>query len=239
MKKFLLGTVVGVAVVSIGGVGASAVPNLPAAAPAAVTCFASSTGAIGVTGPQGATGATGPQGDTGAVIINGAPRSVHVRGDAPNCGDLAGVCLTRVDAGNPGVAGPPGATGPQGETGIGIIPGAPRSVHVRGIFDPCAGIPSLCLYGLRGPDGATGPIGATGPQGDTGAVLINGAPRRAHARPAGIGSQLSGQDVTLANCELPETGGSGTSFLPYALLLVAVGGVVAMVADRRRRPSNV
>ena len=236
MKKFLLGTVVGVAVVSIGGVGASAVPNLPAAAPAAVTCFASSTGAVGVTGPQGATGATGPQGNTGLSV--GAPRSVHVRAPTPDCGDLAGVCLTRVDPGASGVAGPPGATGPQGETGF--SPGAPRSVHVRGISDPCAGIPSVCLYGLRGPDGATGPIGDTGVQGATGASIGGpGPPRRAHARPAGIGSQLSGQDVTLANCELPETGGSGTSFLPYALLLVAVGGVVAMVADRRRRPSNV
>ena len=236
MKKFLLGTVVGVAVVSIGGVGASAVPNLPAAAPAAVTCFASSTGAVGVTGPQGATGATGPQGNTGLSL--GAPRSVHVRGVTPDCGDLAGVCLTRVDPGASGVAGPPGATGPQGETGF--SPGAPRSVHVRGISDPCAGIPSVCLYGLRGPDGATGPIGDTGVQGATGASIGGPGPaRRVHARPAGIGSQLSGQDVTLANCELPETGGSGTSFLPYALLLVAVGGVVAMVADRRRRPSNV
>jgi len=239
VKKFMLGSVIGVAVVSIGGVGASAVPNLPAAAPAAVTCFASSTGVIGQGGPQGATGATGPQGDTGAVIINGAPRSVHVRGVTPDCGTLAGVCLTGVNAGDPGVAGPPGATGPQGDTGGVPVNGAPRSVHVRGIFDPCAGIPFTCVYGLRGPNGATGPIGDTGVQGATGAYVGAGTARRAHARPAGIGSQLSGQDITLGDCNLPETGGSGTSFLPYALLLVAVGGVVAMVADRRRRPNNV
>jgi len=187
MKKFLLGSVIGVAVVSIGGVGASAVPNLPASAPSAVTCFASSTGVIGQGGPQGATGATGPQGDTGVVPANGAP----------------------------------------------------RSVHVRGISDPCVGIPFTCVYGLRGPNGATGPIGDTGVQGATGAYVGAGPARRAHARPAGIGSQLSGQDITLGDCNLPETGGSGTSFLPYALLLVAVGGVVAMVADRRRRPNNV
>jgi LPXTG-motif cell wall-anchored protein len=43
----------------------------------------------------------------------------------------------------------------------------------------------------------------------------------------------------LDDCNLPETGGTATSFLPFALLLVALGGVVVMVADRRRRLSNV
>ena len=236
MKKFLLGSVIGVAVVSIGGVGAGASQDLPAVAPSAVTCFASSTGAIGESGPQGATGATGPQGDSG--LVTGAPRSVHVRGEAPNCDSLAGVCLAGVRAGNDGVAGPIGATGPKGATGVNVN-GAPRGVHVRQV-DPCAGIPLTCQYGLRGPNGATGPVGATGVQGPTGAGGGAGGPARsAHARPSGIESQLSGQDITLDDCILPETGGTATSFLPYALLLVALGGVVVMVADRRRRPSNV
>jgi len=141
--------------------------------------------------------------------------------------------LAGVSVGNDGVAGPIGATGPKGATGI--ISGTPRSVHVRQV-DPCAGVPLDCQYGLRGPNGATGPIGDTGVQGATGA---GGPARSAHARPSGgIGSQLSGQDVTLGDCDLPETGGSGTSVLPYALLLVALGGAVVMVADRRRRPRD-
>jgi len=98
------------------------------------------------------------------------------------------------------------------------------------------------VYDLRGPAGASGPIGDTGLQGEAGADFgpINGPARVAHTRLAGLADQ-SGQDITLALCNLPETGGSGTSFLPYALLLLALGGVVVMVADprRHRRPSGV
>jgi hypothetical protein len=44
----------------------------------------------------------------------------------------------------------------------------------------------------------------------------------------------SNDSVTLEGCDLPETGGSATPVLPYALVLVALGGVVVLIADRRR-----
>jgi LPXTG-motif cell wall-anchored protein len=98
------------------------------------------------------------------------------------------------------------------------------------------------VYDLRGPVGASGPIGDTGVKGEAGADLgsINGPARVAHSRPAGLAEQ-SGREITLALCNLPETGGTAATFLPYALLLLALGGVVVMVADRRRhrRPSGV
>ena len=242
LKQFLVGSVVGVAAVSLGGVAAFGAPQAPAVAPASVTCYAPATGPVGATGPQGATGLTGATG-TPAAAPNGAPRAVHVRGRAPSCDTIPGVCLRNVVPGSEGIVGPTGATGPQGDTGQDLRGGVSRGVHVRGTpVDPCAGVSVDCVYNLRGPLGASGPVGDTGLQGETGADLgaINGPARVAHSRPAGLADQ-SGQDITLSLCNLPETGGSGTSFLPYALLLLALGGIVVMVADRRRhrRPRAV
>ena len=240
MKKLLFGSVLVLGVVSLGVGSASA--EAPAVAPAAVTCYAPETGPVGATGPQGATGLTGATG-TPAAAPNGAPRAVHVRGRAPSCDTIPGVCLRNVVPGSEGIVGPTGATGPQGDTGQDLRGGVSRGVHVRGTpVDPCAGVSVDCVYNLRGPLGASGPVGDTGLQGETGADLgaINGPARVAHSRPAGLADQ-SGQDITLSLCNLPETGGTATTFLPYALLLLALGGVVVMVADRRRhrRPSGV
>jgi len=242
VKQFLVGSVVGFAVVSLGGVAASGAPQTPGVAPASVTCYAPATGPVGATGPQGATGLTGATG-VPANAPNGAPRAVHVRGRGPLCDTIPSVCLRNVVQGFEGIVGPTGATGPLGDTGQDLSGsgGVSRIVHVRGApVGPCAGVSVDCVYDLRGPVGASGPVGDTGLQGEAGADFgaINGPARVAHTRLAGLADQ-SGQDLTLENCNLPETGGSGTSFLPYALLLVAVGGVVAMVADRRRRPNNV
>ena len=237
MKKVLFASVLGLAVVSLGGVAASAATRGPVSA-SGVTCFAPSTGPIGPAGPQGDTGATGVTGDP-AVAENGAPRAVHVQGaSAPNCGVIAGICLADFIQGYAGVAGPVGDTGPQGDTGEVLPPGAPRAVHVRQI-DPCPGVPDSCKYQLLGPIGPTGPKGDTGAKGATGPSAA-GPNRVAHARPAGIYFP-SGEVITIEDCNLPETGGTAATFLPYALLLLALGGVVVMVADRRRhrRPSGV
>ena len=231
MKKLLFGSVLVLGVVSLGVGSASA--QAPAVTPAAVTCYAPATGPVGATGPQGVAGATGATGTPG-LPINGAPRAVHLRGKVPSCDTIPGICLRSVFEGQQGVAGPTGATGPQGDTGF-LVGGSPRAVHVRGVLpvDPCVGIPDSCQYGLEGPRGATGPEGDTGAKGENGSAFPVGPARATHARPAG--DYPSSDDViTIENCTLPETGGSTTSFLPYALLLVAIGGIVVMVADRRR-----
>ena len=238
MRKVPFASIIALGVVSLGVGSASA--QSPAVAPASVTCYAPATGPVGGTGSQGATGLSGATG-VPANAPNGAPRAVHVRGRAPSCDTIPSVCLRNVVQGSEGIVGPTGATGPLGDTGQDLSGGVSRGVHVRGApVAPCAGVSVDCVYDLRGPAGASGPIGDTGVKGEAGADFgpINGPARVAHTRLAGLADQ-SGQDITLENCNLPETGGSGTSFLPYALLLLALGGVVVMVADRRRRPNNV
>ncbi len=188
------------------------------AVPSAVACIAPVTGIVGATGPKGATG------DTGVFAINGPSRVAHmVSGDSlPLCTAIPGVCTYPTQ-------GPDGAQGPIGETGP--IPsglGQPRRVHVSGSFidDYCAGAPSNCWY-------AVGPQGPTGPVGDTGApasIYAPGPGRRVHGK---ADLYVPGQTVTLANCELPTTGGGSTSMVPFAVALLGVG-VVAVLTGRRR-----
>jgi len=205
-----------------------------ASRPSSVTCLSPVTGPIGGTGAIGPDGATGPKGDTG-FFDSGAPRSVHVRGlKAPNCVDIVGVCLAEQQTGAVGATGPAGPTGPKGDTGDAIIGGPGRSAHIRQV-NPCAGVPRECQYGVRGQVGATGPTGGTGQKGPKGDAAPPLGPRRsAHVRPAGTNYPIGGSVITLEDCNLPTTGGSSTPMLPYALLLVALGGVAVMIADRRR-----
>jgi len=229
MRRLGVGMVVvlGAAMFSGGAAYASRQPAGPA--PASVTCFASATGAVGATGAAGETGAKGPVGDS-FPVPNGPARSVHVRGKLPDCSSIAGICLEGVNQGLSGSTGATGPAGPKGDTGW--IPGKARLTHVRQLA-PCEGFPVSCRYGLRGPDGATGATGPEGAKGDRGADA-RGPRRDAHVHPAGEVFQPSNASVTLAGCDLPETGGSATPALPYALLLVALGGLVVLVADRRR-----
>jgi len=59
--------------------------------------------------------------------------------------------------------------------------------------------------------------------------VINGPSRGVHRGTDAV----AGSDVILPFCELPTTGGS-TPLLPYALLLVAAGGMVLLVVQNRR-----
>lgn len=214
-------------------------PAQASARPASVNCLAPVTGPVGATGqigPEGDTGTKGPQGDTG-VQPGGPQRVPHVSGVLPNCTTLIGLCVSGTQtgpAGDTGLKGPQGPQGPQGDTGL-VLTGAPRSVHVRQA-DPCAGIPSACQYVVAGPKGATGPQGPTGPigpKGDTGFVPIVGPSRSAHVRPAGVDFP-SGGVVSLDSCTLANTGGNSISALPISLVAIALGGLVWMIADRRR-----
>ena len=200
----------------------------------AVQCLAADTG---VKGPTGPTGYQGPQGDTGATgpspVPGGIPRIAHVR--VINCAAIPGVCGQGVSFnGYGGPLGPKGPTGPTGPTGVDIN-GSPRIVHVRQV-SPCPGIPVECTYqvGQVGATGVAGPIGPPGATGEQGPVPVNGPSRSVHRLVRG--AWAPGQQVELPNCtaELPTTGAHSTTFLPYALLLLAGGGIVLLIGSRRR-----
>lgn len=191
-----------------------------AIAPSAVACIAPNTGVIGVTGPQGATGATG------LAAPNGPERVAHmVSGESLLlCSAVPGVCVYPVQ-------GPEGVQGPTGATGL-VAPdtGQPRRIHVAGggIDAYCDGLSRDCWFAV-GPQGPTGPVGDTGANAPIGG--IDGPGRRVHGRGD---LYLPGQEVTLAECELPKTGGGSTSVLPFAVALLGVG-VVAVLTGRRRK----
>ena len=226
MRKVALSSIGALVLTLSIGPAAEAYQRPSGGSPATVECYASATGAVGATGPTGATGVQGPQGASPSAP-NGPVRSVHVAGKVPNCADISGICLQSVIEGPLGLVGGTGATGPQGDTGF--FTGVPRSIHIRQL--PCEGVPRGCQYGLAGPQGATGEIGATGPQGIRG--VEGGAGRKAHLRPRPY--PVSDAVITIYGCDLPETGGRATSFLPYALVLLALGGVVVLATDGRRR----
>jgi len=196
--------------------------------PQYVQCLAPETGAKGATGQQGATGATGPQGDTGATPLNGPARSVHLSGTTP-CALIPVLCLEGTLTGSSGALGPTGATGARGDTGPSLVAGPARPNHVRQV-DPCADFPADCVYTVIGRQGDTGITGETGVKGPTGVTAAVSGPSRTVHR--GIGG-TAGTEITFPNCELPTTGGS-TPLLPYALLLVAAGGMVLLVVQNRR-----
>ena len=226
MRKVVLSSVGALVLTLSIGTAAEAYQRPSGGSPATVECYASATGAVGATGPTGANGVQGPPGVPPSPP-NGPVRSVHVAGKVPNCADISGICLQTVVPGYLGLVGGTGATGPQGDTGF--FTGVPRSVHIRRL--PCDGVPIGCQYGLAGPQGATGEVGATGPQGAPGNP--GGVSRRTHSRPSPY--PVSDAVITIYGCDLPETGGRATSFLPYALVLLALGGVVVLATDRRRR----
>lgn len=226
MRKLVLGSFVGLLAATSFASSAQAFRPSVGATPAVVECYAAATGAVGDTGATGATGAQGPVGQPPSAP-NGPVRSIHVSGKVPNCNTLPGICLDGVIPGYHGMIGATGATGPEGDTGL--PGGTPRSVHVRQLS--CDGFPRECRYGLAGPQGASGEAGATGPQGPPG--LVGGAGRRPHVRPRPY--PVSDAVITLSSCNLPETGGGSTPFLPFALVLLAAGGAVVLVADSRRR----
>lgn len=188
------------------------------AVPSAVACIAPETGTVGFTGPQGATG------ESGVAPFNGPARVAHmVSGELPLCTTIPGVCAYPV-------LGPEGVQGPTGASG-GYFGGAPRRVHVTGggVDAYCDGLSPNCWF-------AVGPQGPTGPVGDTGVdyVAFNGPGRRVHGK---LDFYRPGQEVTLANCELPTTGGGSTSMLPFAVALLGVGAVAVLTGRRRRAGS--
>ena len=219
IRRMVLGTVLVSSSLVVVAHQASASDG--AIAPSAVACIAPNTGVIGFTGPQGDTGATG------IAAVNGPMRTAHmVTGELPLCTTIPGLCAYPV-------LGPQGVQGPTGATGPDLSAGQPRRVHVAGgdIDTYCEGLSRDCWFAV-GPQGPTGPVGDTGANAPLGG--IDGPGRRVHGK---ADFYRPGQEVTLANCELPTTGGGSTSMLPFAVALLGVGAVAVLTGRRRRAGS--
>jgi hypothetical protein len=137
-------------------------------------------GGPGATGPQGATGPRGQTGPIGPVGSSGENGATGVTGPV----GATGVSVI-------GATGPTGVTGPQGVTGV---TGPAGQSGVTG------------ATGIAGPAGATGVQGPSGPAGTGTAdtfeftVTFNGsAPQTISNLPAGWGSSISSNDVTITH----------------------------------------